>query len=86
MVLICEADQPACMFLSSVEEEAVGAVDGLNQVGQASGTQHDVRLDNWKSSVVVSGRWNDASREAWVGVVNGKLVTLLSPSGPVHGV
>jgi len=59
--------------MSSVEEEAVGAgaVNGLYQVGQASGTQHNVRLDNWKSSVVVSGRWNDTSREAWVGVVNG---------------
>lgn len=67
----------------SLQEKRVGAINGLNQSGKTSTTQHHVSLNDWDGSVVISGRWDLASRETWINVFLCEHVALGSPAHEV---
>ena len=65
--------------MSSLEEEAVGAVYLFDEVGKARGTEHHVRHGDWFGRVLVFSAWRLAGHEAWVDVIDRHLVALLGP-------
>ena len=72
-------------MVSSLEEEAVGAIDLLDQIGQAGGAEHHVLREHGNGRVLVSGARGLAGYEAGVDVVDSDVVTLVGPALVVLG-
>lgn len=67
----------------SLKEQAVSAVNALNQVRQSCSAQHHVGLNLRDCSVVIGRRWGLASCETRVNIADSHIIALVGPCGVV---